>query len=104
MAEWVYWLDRGEIDVMAGRCLVELGKPAEAEPLLHSAVSDYPEAHAREVALYLSWLAEAHVRGGDLDAEHEAIRRAEAFAASTPSARVLHRLQAVRELLRPAVD
>src|SRR5439155_772249 len=26
--EWVYWLDRAEIDVMAGRCLIELGAPA----------------------------------------------------------------------------
>ncbi|WP_249124951.1 helix-turn-helix domain-containing protein [Saccharopolyspora erythraea] len=25
--EWVYWLDRGEIDVMAGRCMIGLGGP-----------------------------------------------------------------------------
>lgn len=26
--EWVYWLDRNEIDIMAGRCLIELGDPS----------------------------------------------------------------------------
>lgn len=40
--EWVYWLDRTEIDVMAGRCLIELGHPAAAEPLLTNAIASYP--------------------------------------------------------------
>lgn len=31
---WVYWLDRDDIDVMAGRCYTELRRHAEAEPLL----------------------------------------------------------------------
>jgi hypothetical protein len=30
--EWVYWLDRAEIDVMAGRCLIELGAPTTSNP------------------------------------------------------------------------
>src|SRR5262249_41624165 len=55
--EWVYWLDRNELDGMAGRCMVELGNPAVAEPLLTNAITSYPTAHAREVALYLSCLA-----------------------------------------------
>ncbi|MEV4411370.1 helix-turn-helix transcriptional regulator [Catellatospora sp. NPDC049609] len=32
--EWVYWLNRAEADVMAARCAIELGTPAQAEPLL----------------------------------------------------------------------
>jgi hypothetical protein len=51
--EWVYWLDGTEIDVMAGRCMIELGNSA-AEPLLTNAIMSYPTDHAREVALYLS--------------------------------------------------
>ncbi|MFC7340450.1 hypothetical protein [Saccharopolyspora griseoalba] len=97
--EWVYWLDRNEIDVMAGRCLIELGRPARAEPLLTNAVSQYPSEHARESALYLSWLVEAHARAGDLDAARDAAERAQAFAASTPSARVDARLRTLRSLL-----
>lgn len=26
--QWVYWLNRSEIDVIAGRCLIELGSPS----------------------------------------------------------------------------
>jgi len=36
---WVYWLDDKEIQVMAGRCYVELGLPQRAEPLLVDAVA-----------------------------------------------------------------
>lgn len=30
--EWVYWLNRAEVDVMAARCHIQLGQPAHAEP------------------------------------------------------------------------
>src|SRR5256885_7018119 len=53
-----YWLDRKEIDVMAGRCLIELGDPASAEPLLSTAIASYAPEHAREVGLYRTLLAE----------------------------------------------
>lgn len=66
--EWVYWLNRTEIDVMAGRCMIELGNPTAAEPLLTNAIISYPTDHAREIALYLSWLAEAYLKAGTLDA------------------------------------
>lgn len=97
--EWVYWLNRCEIDVMAGRCMIELGRPGEAEPLLSAAIESYPPEHAREVALYLSWLAESHARAGDLDAARYALARAQSYAVSMPSARVDQRLQVVQQLL-----
>ncbi len=96
---WVYWLNRAEIDVMAGRCLIELGSPAQAEPLLSSAIANYPADHAREVALYSSWLAESHARTGDLDAAREALARARAYGSTMPSARTDARLDAVEHLL-----
>lgn len=40
--EWGYWLNGVEIDIMAGRFLIELGWPADAEPLLASAIAHYP--------------------------------------------------------------
>jgi hypothetical protein len=64
---WVYWLDSNEITVMAGRCWVELGLPDRATPLLDAAVARCDENHAREAALYRSWLAEAYLQRGDLD-------------------------------------
>ncbi|GAB3696035.1 helix-turn-helix domain-containing protein [Saccharopolyspora tripterygii] len=94
--EWVYWLDRSEIDVMAGRCMIELGRPADAEPLLARAIAHYPPDHAREVALYLSWLAESHARAGDLDAARDALDRAQRHAEIMPSARTEARLGVVR--------
>ncbi|WP_081722452.1 helix-turn-helix domain-containing protein [Saccharopolyspora rectivirgula] len=97
--EWVYWLDRNEIDVMAGRCLVELGRPGEAIPLLSRALENYPEERSREVALYLTWLAESCARLGELDAAEEILERAGEHAARMPSARVDVRLEELRKLL-----
>lgn len=98
--EWVYWLNSTEIDVMTGRCLIELGSPSDAEPILSSAIASYPSEHAREVALYLSWLAESHARAGDPDAADEALQRASAYAASMPSARTDARIEAVRQIVK----
>jgi hypothetical protein len=74
--EWVYWLDRKEIDVMAGRCLIELGDPVNAEPLLSYAIAGYAPGHAREIALYRTWLAESYARAGVVDAAQGTIDRA----------------------------
>lgn len=98
--EWVYWLNRAEIDVMAGRCMIELGDPGKAEPLLSAAVSTYPEEHSREVALYLSWLAESYARVGALDAARDTLGRARGFAARMPSARTDDRFNLLEGLLR----
>jgi len=45
---WVHWLDRDEIDVMAGRCYTELRRPAEAVPLLSAVLERYGDSRARE--------------------------------------------------------
>ena len=65
--DWVYWLNRNEIDVMAGRCYTELKNPARAEPLLRNAISTYSDTLIRENVLYLSWLAEDYILLGDID-------------------------------------
>jgi len=93
--EWVYWLNRAEIDIMAARCLIELGMPAAAEPLLTRALGSYNPAHAREVALYQTWLAEGHARSGDLDAARAILDR----AAVADSVRVQRRVAAVTHLV-----
>ena len=97
--EWVYWLDREEIDVMAGRCLIGLGRPTEAEPLLSSAIANYPPEHARETALYLSWLAESHARAGNTDAARETLCLARQHAGTMPSARADARLATIERML-----
>ncbi|MGH3718191.1 MAG: helix-turn-helix domain-containing protein [Pseudonocardiaceae bacterium] len=96
--EWVYWLDRREIDVMAGRCLIELGSPSAAVPLLAGAIDSYDVNHAREVALYLSWLVEAYARAGVLDAAHGALARACRIAREINSVRLDLRINQVQTL------
>lgn len=63
---WAYWLDRDEITVMRGRCMVELNRPSVAIDLLADALSRYDPARARERGLYTTYLAEALVKAGDV--------------------------------------
>lgn len=97
--EWVYWFDRREIDVMAGRCLIELGSPHTAAPLLARAIGSYDSDHAREVALYLSWLAEAYARGGTIDAARDTLAQARRIARGINSMRLDLRINQVEILL-----
>ncbi len=97
--EWVYWLNRAEIDVMAGRCLIEISEPARAEPLLTAAVATYPREHSREVALYLTWLAESYARTGDLDAARQTLSRVRDYASRMPSTRTDDRVRLVEALV-----
>ncbi len=97
--EWVYWLDRSEIDVMAGRCLILLGEPARAEPLLSRAISDYASDHVREVALYETWLAESYARSREFDGAEASIRRARRAAKKISSTRLEVRISEVQRLI-----
>lgn len=101
--DWVYWLDRAEIDIMAGRCLIELGDPSAAEPLLLDAIADYDLGQVREVALYLSWLAESYALVGELDAARETLARSEERAGTVRSARLERRIADVERLLHESV-
>jgi transcriptional regulator with XRE-family HTH domain len=97
--EWVYWLDRAEIDVMAGRCLIELGAPADAEPLLTRALAGYDPSHIRETALYQTWLAEGHAKTGDLDAARTILDDVGTVVARADSVRLRRRIDAVTNLI-----
>jgi hypothetical protein len=98
--EWVYWMSRDEIDVMAGRCFVELGDAPRAEPLLSRAIGHYPAGHAREVALYRTWLAEAYARSGALDAARATIDRARRAAVRVNSSRLDRRIGDVERVVK----
>jgi transcriptional regulator with XRE-family HTH domain len=98
--EWVYWVSRDEIDVMAGRCLIELGDPVAAAPLLSAAIDRYDHAHAREVALYRTSLAESYARAGELDAARAALTEARAGSSDVNSTRLARRMGEVELLIR----
>jgi len=99
--EWVYWLTEAEINVMAGRCYVELGAPGKAVPLLSGALVHYDERMTRELALYTSWLAEAQVMLGDVDEAVANATKTLELTARITSARSADRVQALRQKLRP---
>jgi tetratricopeptide (TPR) repeat protein len=98
---WVYWLDRDEIDVMAGRCYTELRRPAEAVPLLSAVLERYGNARAREAALYTSWLAESHLHAGEIDRAGAAAFRVLELADRVNSARSDERLAYLHRALGP---
>jgi tetratricopeptide (TPR) repeat protein/transcriptional regulator with XRE-family HTH domain len=101
---WAYWLDRDEVDVMAGRCYTELGQPQRAEPLLRRVLDRYDQRRAREVALYVSWLAQGYAQAGELDEAAEQASRALVVAAGVNSARGNERVRFLRYLLHPYLD
>lgn len=102
--EWTYWLDLDEITVMAGRCYVELGDPDRAIPLLTDVLDGYDEHRARESALYLSWLAEAHAMSGDIDHAATLATRVLDLTSATASARSDTRVAVLGDRLRPHAD
>jgi len=102
--DWVYWLSRGEIDVMAGRCFTELKQPARAEPLLRNATSSYDNALIRENSLYLSWLAEDYVLLNEIDLAAEIATRVLELGSRADSARTDERLRHLARLLRRYKD
>jgi transcriptional regulator with XRE-family HTH domain len=95
---FTYWLSRDEIDVMTGRCLTQLRQPDPAIDLLTRAVDQYDATHERELALYLSWLAQAHLYAGNLDAASSAALRTLRLTVSGSSARSAQRLELLRRL------
>lgn len=99
--DWVYWLNREEIDVMAGRCYTELGKPAKAERLLSDAIGRYDQTLIRENSLYLSWLAEDYVQLDEVEHAADMATRMAVLAGRTNSARTDTRLRFIAGRLEP---
>jgi hypothetical protein len=84
---------------MAGRCYTELGRPAQAEQLLISAIGRYDQTLIRENSLYLSWLAEDYVQLGEVEHAADMATRMAILAGRTNSARADTRLRFLAERL-----
>ena len=96
---WTYWLDHDEADVMAARCATRLGRADIAVPLIRAALGRYSTGHRREMALYWSFLAEAHLRAGQRPEAADAVTVAAGYAAGTASARVTARITGLHRIL-----
>jgi hypothetical protein len=98
--DWVYWLNKQEIDVMAGRCYTELKQPKLAEPLLKQATTHYDHSLIREDSLYLSWLAEDYILLNEIEQASEIATQVLDLAARANSARTDERLRHLARQLK----
>ncbi|TQE33079.1 transcriptional regulator [Streptomyces ipomoeae] len=100
---WSYWLNAGEIEMLAGSAALDLNDP-------HRALDHFARAHhvryaadgfARDHVLYLTRTARAHLQLGDLDAACAVA--AEAFTQNTTlnSSRPSDALDDLRDELEP---
>jgi transcriptional regulator with XRE-family HTH domain len=101
---WAYWVSREELEVMDARVFTELHRPLRAVPLLTDVLGRYDATHARELALYRSWLAVALADANEPEqAAAEALRVIE-LSGDLTSDRTAVRTRAVLERLREFDD
>lgn len=98
---WASWVDDREIKIMTGRCWAELHRPLRAVELLESALTNFDDTHARDKALYLSWLTDAYLDGGEVEQSATTILRVIDLAAGVGSVRPQRRINDLVERLKP---
>ena len=96
---WLYWLDEGEFDALAGRCLAALGRSARALPLLSRAAAR--SGQPRTAALDKAWLARARLDAGEADGALLAASGALLDTVRSGSTRALDLLAAFGDRLAP---
>jgi hypothetical protein len=101
--DWAVWVDDNELEIMAGRCWSTLGD-ARAVPTLERALTRYDDTHARDKALYLTWLAGAHIDGAEIEQAAAVTGRALALCADVASVRPQGRITETLRRLRPYRD
>nr|WTB28794.1 helix-turn-helix domain-containing protein [Streptomyces sp. NBC_00830] len=102
--DWSAWVDDTELDIMTGRCWTELRRPLRAVPVLTDALNRYSDDHARDKALYLSWLANAYLTAGEIEQAAETTGRALELSTGVASIRPRQRIAPLLDQLRPHAD
>ncbi|MGW6454363.1 helix-turn-helix domain-containing protein [Streptomyces sp. NPDC055078] len=98
----LYWVDYGEIEMIAGSAALQLADPAEAVRRFEAAMeASYPgdEEYPRSHAIYLARTAGAHLAMHDLDAAVASARHAARCLGSVDSARSASELDGLRAKL-----
>ena len=88
---WIYWFTEANTHGIAGRSLLALGRPSEAEPHLRAMVAMLDPAFARDRALWMCDLATARISSGSVE---------QACATATEAAAVIRRLDSPRDKRR----
>ncbi|MEV7469548.1 hypothetical protein AB0O20_23995 [Streptomyces kronopolitis] len=97
---WAYWVNREELEVMDARVFTELRRPLRAVPLLQNVLGRYEATHAREVALYRSWLAVALADANEPEQAAEEARRVIDTSGDLSSERTAERARMVLRRLK----
>ncbi|WP_331733516.1 helix-turn-helix transcriptional regulator (plasmid) [Embleya sp. NBC_00888] len=98
----LYWVDYGEVEMIAGSAALQLGEPARAIRYFEAAMqASYPgdDEYPRSHAIYLARAAEAHLALHDLDAAVATARHAARCLGSVDSARSATELTGLRAKL-----
>ncbi|MFJ5071608.1 transcriptional regulator [Kitasatospora sp. NPDC088556] len=99
--DWLYWVCRAESLVMQGQVWTELHRPLRAVPILQAVISGYDHEHARETALYRSWLAAALLDAGEVEEAAAETTRVIDLSTGVTSDRVAKRITLLTEQLTP---
>jgi hypothetical protein len=99
--DWVYWVDQQEAEIMTGRCWTVLRRPLRAIPVLESVLSRYDDTHARDKALYLSWLADAFLDANEVEQCCATAEKAVRLSAGVASVRPRQRIEELLARLDP---
>lgn len=102
--DWAAWVDETELQIMSGRCWTELRRPLRAVPTLEAALAQYDDSHARDKALYLSWLADSYLAAGEIEQAARVISRALDLSSGVASVRPRERLVPVLQRLSEHSD
>jgi hypothetical protein len=97
---FLYWVDAGELHIMESRVYTELRRPLRAVPLLREVLGRYDATHTREMALYLSWLAEALADANEPEESAAVAERVITLASEVASERTAERVRVVLRRLR----
>jgi hypothetical protein len=97
-------VNREELEVMDARVFTELRRPLRAVPLLQDVLGRYDATHAREVALYRSWLAVALADANEPEQAAEEARRVIDTSGDLSSERTAERARTVLHRLKDYED
>ncbi|GAB1693585.1 helix-turn-helix transcriptional regulator [Krasilnikovia sp. M28-CT-15] len=96
---WASWVDTQELEIMTGRCWAALRRPLRAVPPLESALRAFPNAYARDKAIYLLALAAAYLHGHELELAAASIKQAHRLTKDVASTRPTIRLRQTLSLM-----
>lgn len=101
---WAYWVSREELEVMDARVFTELHRPLRAVPLLSRVLARYDATHARELALYRSWLAVALADANEPEQAAAEAQRVIDLSGDLSSDRTAARTRVVLQRLQPFAE